>query len=94
MHAFFTQVLIQTRWLLVVQKDLQNLPGDVNELSEILKVPVETHVINDLIHILRLDPNEPSTQHYSDLTEERVDAELIYITVQWLSSQHIDEWSN
>jgi alpha-beta hydrolase superfamily lysophospholipase len=68
-------------------KDLQSLPGDADELSGILKGPVETHVIDDLTHILRRDPKEPSTQHYSELTEESVDAELLEITVQWLSSQ-------
>lgn len=69
-------------------KDLQSLPGDVNELSGLLKGPVETHVIDDLTHILRRDPKEPSTQNYSDLLEESVDAQLLEITVQWLNSQH------
>lgn len=68
-------------------KDLHSLPGDVDELGTMLSGTVETHVINDLTYILRRDPQEPSTQHYSDLTEKPVDAEVLENITRWINQR-------
>jgi len=68
-------------------KDVQCLPEDVEKLQDIMSVTIETHVIADLTHILRRDPEKASTQHYSALSLQPVDAELLDIMTQWLKKQ-------
>lgn len=68
-------------------KDLQCLPGDVDKLQQIMSVPIQTHVIPDLTHILRRDFKEASTQHYTELSLQPVDAELLDSVTRWLKDQ-------
>jgi len=69
------------------EKDLQCLPGDVHKLKEHIEGPLETHIIPDLTHILRRDPEKPSTQHYAALTVKPVDVEMMTLVSDWLKRQ-------
>lgn len=66
------------------EKDLQSPPEDTRKLSEIVKGPLDIHVLPDLTHILRCDPDEPSTQHYTQLSLQPVDADVLQIISDWL----------
>lgn len=68
-------------------KDVQCLPSDVDKLQRIVKGPIQTHIIDDLTHILRRDLKSPSTQHYSDLMVLPIDEELLGIISKWLQTQ-------
>lgn len=68
------------------EKDLQCLPEDVAHVAELIKAPVESHLLSDLTHILRSDPDKPSVQHYLMLTLEPVDRRLLEIIKNWLIS--------
>lgn len=68
-------------------KDLQCLPADTEALSTIVNGPIDTHLIADMNHILRRDPEKPSIQHYTQLAKQPVDAELLSIVTDWLQAQ-------
>lgn len=69
------------------EKDVQCLPGDTEKLKHIVNGPIETHIIKDLTHILRRDPKDPSTQHYSELASQPIDEELLNLVSSWLKKQ-------
>lgn len=69
------------------EKDLQSLPGDIEKLKDVITGPLETHVIPDLTHILRTDSEEPSTQHYLQLSIQPVDSRVLETTTHWLLQQ-------
>jgi len=69
------------------EKDLQCDPNDIEQLKEHIKGPLETHLVPDLTHILRRDPQEPSTQHYAALAMEPVDEETMKLVSDWLNRQ-------
>ncbi len=72
------------------EKDLQSLPEDVNKLRELItQAPLQTNILTDLTHILRSDPEEPSTQRYTQLSLLDVDARLLSTITTWLNAQHI-----
>lgn len=69
------------------QKDLQCLPGDVEKIAALVQGPVQSHVLSDLTHILRPDPEKPSIQHYLMLSLEEVDRRVVGLVQRWLDDQ-------
>jgi len=69
------------------EKDLQCDPNDIEILKEHIVGPLETHVVPDLTHILRCDPEEASTQHYAALAMEAVDVNTMRLVSDWLKRQ-------
>ena len=69
------------------QKDLQCLPGDVEKIAALITSPVETHMLSDLTHILRPDPDKASIQHYLKLSIEEVDRRVVDLVHRWLDDQ-------
>lgn len=69
------------------QKDLQCLPGDVEKIAALLTGPVQSHVLENLTHILRPDSKKPSVQHYLMLSLEDIDRRLLGMVSQWLHEQ-------
>ena len=68
-------------------KDLQSLPTDLQILKSVITSPFESHVIPDMTHVLRRDPDEPSIRHYARLSKQEVDERVISITRRWLARQ-------
>lgn len=69
------------------EKDLQCLPADVEKIAALLKGPVQSHVLDDLTHILRSDAEKPSVQHYLKLSLEDVDRRLLELASRWVHEQ-------
>lgn len=67
------------------EKDLQCDPADVSRIAALTKGPVETHVIKDLTHILRLDPQPPSILRYKKLMKAPIAPEVLSLVTQWLA---------
>ena len=69
------------------QKDLQCLPSDAEKVAEYVKGPVETHVLENLTHILRVDEDTPSTFKYKQLSADPIDPRIGDIVIRWLQEQ-------
>ena len=65
-------------------KDIQCLPEDAQRIAELVKAPVETHVLSDLTHILRTDDDKPSTFSYKKLAEKPIDSRVPELIINWL----------
>ena len=68
-------------------KDLQSLPTDLQTLKSVITSPFESHVIPDMTHVLRKDPDEPSIRHYARLSKQEMDERVISLTRRWLARQ-------
>jgi len=66
-------------------KDIQTPPEDVALMAELVRGPIETHVITDLTHIMRRDPEPPSVMHYKRLVKQPVDREVLDLMAKWIS---------
>jgi pimeloyl-ACP methyl ester carboxylesterase len=68
--------------------DVQAAPSQVEEMAQMIKGPVERHVIQHLNHILRKDPSVNSVLggvlDYWDQVEEPIDPEVVQILIKWL----------
>lgn len=69
------------------EKDLQCLPTDTLKVGEYVTGPIETHLLPDLTHILRVDEEQASTFKYKQLSQEPVDPRVSKLTIRWLLSQ-------
>jgi len=69
------------------QKDLQCLPEDVQKIAALIQAPVESHVLDDLTHILRADTDKPSVQHYLMLSLQDIDRRILDAVSRWLHEQ-------
>jgi len=67
-------------------KDLQCLPEDTNKIASVLKGPVESHVLDNLTHILRIDKEKPSTFKYKALSEDAIDPRVPNLVLNWMES--------
>jgi len=67
------------------EKDLQCLPADSLDIKNHVAGPVETHMLSDMTHILRIDTGEPSTFKYKALSVNPLDPRVCEIIIQWLS---------
>lgn len=68
-------------------KDLQCDPQDVARISEVLTAPVESHVLPDLTHLLRRDPQPASLLGSAALVKDPLDAEVVELVRDWLLRQ-------
>jgi pimeloyl-ACP methyl ester carboxylesterase len=65
-------------------KDLQVNPDDLEVIASAAAGPVETHLVPDLTHLLRRDPETPSLAHYKKQIKQPVDAELLRLVTDWV----------
>ncbi len=68
-------------------KDIQTDPADLTKMKGMVEAPFESHVIPDMSHILRRDPEAPGLGHYKKQIRQPVDAELLDIIAAWLKRQ-------
>jgi pimeloyl-ACP methyl ester carboxylesterase len=65
-------------------KDLQVNPDDLEVIAHSVAGPVETHVVPDLTHLLRRDPEQPSLSHYKKQIKQPVDAAVLRLVSDWV----------
>ena len=68
-------------------KDLQSLPTDLQVLKSVITSAYESHVIPDMTHVLRKDPDGPSIRHYARLSKQDPDKQVIFFIKRWLARQ-------
>lgn len=70
------------------EKDLQCNPADAHRIAEVVSVPVETHVMTDLTHILRCDPDSPpSFANYREQLKQPLEGDVLDLVSGWLIQQ-------
>lgn len=67
-------------------KDIQCAPEDVEHIKCLVGQPIEAHILPNLTHILRNDPQEPSFFHYRKLLKQEIEEEILVLIQRWLSS--------
>jgi len=68
-------------------KDIQCDPSDVETIKQILSGDVETHVIQDMSHILRLEKGEPSVFRYPELMKQPVEPLVLKTIEHWMAKK-------
>lgn len=66
------------------EKDMQCDPADVSRIAECVNGPVVAHVIENLTHILRIDPDQPSILSTHRLLQAPVDEKVLETITVWL----------
>jgi pimeloyl-ACP methyl ester carboxylesterase len=68
-------------------KDLQCHPQDVHKIAELVQGPVEAHVIENLSHVLRLEPGQPTLRGTVKLLEKPVEPAVLALVANWLERE-------
>ncbi|ASJ76595.1 alpha/beta hydrolase [Granulosicoccus antarcticus] len=82
--AIHAQVNIPTL-AIAGSKDLQSQASDLQQLQSVLQGPFESHVIPDMTHIMRIDPDAPSTRHYVRLAKQDMDERVLTLISDWIA---------
>jgi pimeloyl-ACP methyl ester carboxylesterase len=64
--------------------DLQVPPGDVEVMGRLVQGPFEGHVVPDLSHMLRRDPDSLGPRGYRRQTRQPVSPELLRLITDWV----------
>jgi uncharacterized protein len=65
-------------------QDLQVPPADVEVIGQLVRGPFEGHVVGDLSHILRPDPDSMGPQGYRRSVRQPVSAEVLDLLTGWV----------
>jgi len=68
-------------------KDIQCNTDDVSEISNIIQGTVESHIIKDMSHILRLETNKPSVFNYATLVRKPIEPVVLEIVYNWILNE-------
>jgi pimeloyl-ACP methyl ester carboxylesterase len=71
----------------VGEHDLQVPPEDTARIAQLVQGPCEVHVIDDLSHILRRDPDARGPRDYRRALHERVSPVLLDLVADWVADQ-------
>lgn len=66
------------------EHDLQVPPGDVEAMGRLVQGPFEGHVVPDLSHLLRRDPDSLGPRGYRRQTRQPVSPEVLRLTTDWV----------
>ena len=66
------------------EKDIQCLPSDVARIAEVAPSDVTQHVIPDLTHILRLDPEKHTFLSYAKLLKQPIEPSIGELVSNWV----------
>jgi fermentation-respiration switch protein FrsA (DUF1100 family) len=64
--------------------DLQVPPADVDTIGALVRGPFEGHVVGDLSHMLRPDPQSTGPRGYRRATRQPVSAEVLALVTAWV----------
>jgi len=67
-------------------KDIQCNPDDVTSIQKIMQGTVESHIIQDMSHILRMEKEEPTVFNYEKLMKQPIEPKLIKIIQDWIKN--------
>jgi fermentation-respiration switch protein FrsA (DUF1100 family) len=71
----------------VGEQDLQVPPEDTKRIAQLVKGPCEVHVIDDLSHILRPDPDAKGPRGYRRAVREPVSSVLLDLVTDWVADR-------
>jgi uncharacterized protein len=66
------------------EHDLQVPPGDVEVMGRLVQGPFEGHVVPELSHMLRRDPDSLGPRGYRRQTRQPVSPEVLRLTTDWV----------
>jgi alpha/beta superfamily hydrolase len=67
--------------------DLQVPPDDVDAIGRLVRGPFEGHVVGDLSHVLRPDPDSVGPRGYRRAVREPVDPEALGLITDWVTGR-------
>lgn len=67
------------------EHDLQVPPGDVEVMGRLVQGPFEGHVVANLSHMLRPDPNSIGPRGYRRQTRQPVSPEVLRLVTDWVT---------
>lgn len=85
-RAIFSQVTCPML-LIAGEKDLQCNPDDVNRIAELTSGAVNTHIIKNLTHVLRLDEQQPYLLNSAELIKKPMEPSLLELIGEWFKKQ-------
>ena len=65
-------------------KDVQALPSDVYAIKALIKGQYECHIIEDMSHILRNEPEQASVFNYAQQLTQPIEPEVLRLIQAWL----------
>ncbi len=68
-------------------KDIQCTPNEVKTIEGLIEGNVETHIIENMSHILRLEPDKPSVFNYPKLLKEPIDENMVGLISRWINRE-------
>src|SRR6266567_1443924 len=68
-------------------QDVQVPPEDIAALGHLVKGPYEGHVVGDLSHLLRPDPESMGPRGYRRAVRQPVSPEVLRLITEWVSSR-------
>ncbi|MCF6325957.1 MAG: lysophospholipase [Devosiaceae bacterium] len=70
------------------EKDLQCDPADAVEIAKIIGDKAQVHIIDDLNHILRLEPEKARLSNYKKLLKKPLDPIVGQLMLNWIKSRN------
>lgn len=67
--------------------DLQVPPTDVDRIGGLVQGPFEGHVVSDLSHLFRPDPDSAGPRSYRKAVREPVSPEVLKIITEWVAAR-------
>jgi uncharacterized protein len=67
-------------------QDVQVPPDDVEVMGSLVRGPFEGHVVGDLSHVLRPDPESAGPRRYRRATRQPVSPEVLDLITRWTAS--------
>jgi fermentation-respiration switch protein FrsA (DUF1100 family) len=68
-------------------KDIQVDPADLEQMSQLVKAPFESHLIQGMTHLLRIEAGEASISRYKDEIKQPLAPELLESIFHWLQKR-------
>ncbi|MBI1320712.1 MAG: alpha/beta fold hydrolase [Candidatus Hydrogenedens sp.] len=65
-------------------KDVQCLPEDVSRIAALSPAPIESHVLEDLTHLLRCDDGPPSLMGSRRLPDKPIEPAILDLILRWV----------
>ena len=67
-------------------KDIQVDPADVDIMEEVVSTPFTGHVVDDLTHLLRREPGQPSLGNYKKQARRSIDPRVGRLITDWATA--------
>ena len=68
-------------------KDIQVDPTDLEQMAQLVKAPFESHLIQGMTHLLRIEQRDASISRYKEEINQPIAPKLLEIILQWLQKR-------